>query len=165
MIIIGIDPGATSIGYAALEVIGRTARLKEAQLITTGDRTPLRLLILEKKLTDLIKHSGAEIAAVEKLFFTKNQKTAISVAEARGVILLTTFRAGLKVYEYAPREVKKAVTDDGTADKLRIKKMLGILLPETRELAARDDVFDAIAIALTCVIKEGAELSTRARKP
>ena len=94
------------------------------------------------------------MVALERLFFAKNVKTALEVAEARGAILLTTSLAGLSIREYTPLEVKKTVTGDGNADKKQIQKMLKLTLKEVDAIDARDDVFDAIAVALTCHFKE-----------
>lgn len=154
MFILGIDPGTFSIGYSILKG-GVKPHLEESGLVRiTKKGGAERLKELYEGLRVLLKKWEPEAVAVEKLFFAKNTKTAISVSEARGVILLTTALAGLRPYEYTPLEVKKTVTGDGRADKIQIKKMVQLILPETRELRARDDVFDAIAVALTCHFKE-----------
>ncbi len=153
MTILGIDPGTSSIGYALLEDGGKI-RLIEAGLLLVGrGGGPEKLKKIHREMDRLIARSGPDRIAVEKLFFYKNQKTALGVAEARGVILLTAVEAGIKVYEYAPLEVKYAVSGDGRADKLQIKKMVGFLVPETKNLRAQDDVLDAAAVALTCFLK------------
>lgn len=150
-VILGIDPGTTSVGYAVLDTEGRSPRLIDAGLISVKSTAgPLRLEELHRGLTNVIKKWHPRAASVERIFFSKNQKTALAVAEAQGVVLLTTRLAGLKVYEYTPLEVKKAVTGDGKADKMQLIKMVGLTLPEAKNLRARDDVFDAIAVALTC---------------
>lgn len=154
MIILGIDPGTTAIGYALLEA-WISPRLLHAGLLPV--RSPdacERLRELHTGLGAIIKKWGPEIAAVEKLFFAANAKTAMRVAEARGVILLTAALAGVTVAEYTPREIKKVVTGDGNADKTQIKKMVGITLPAAAKLRVSDDVFDAIATALTCYFQE-----------
>lgn len=150
MVIIGIDPGTTAIGFAAIES-ERPPRLLEAGLfpIAAAGQSG-RLAELHRAMTDLIARVGPSAIAVEKLFFSKNVKTAMTVAEARGVILLTAALACINVYEYAPGEIKKTVAGHGGADKKAIEKMITLTLPETRALDARDDVFDAIAISLTC---------------
>lgn len=151
MIILGIDPGTTSIGYAVLDCAGPTARILAADTvkITSRDATS-RLRELHSGIKKIISRWSPETVAVERLFFAKNQKTALAVAEARGVILLTTALAELKFYEYTPLEIKRAVTGDGHADKEQIKKMVRLIFPEKDVGAARDDVFDAIAIAACC---------------
>ena len=155
MIILGVDPGTTSIGYAVIE-----GGKLDPELLATGTvkitsrNTAARLKELNFGINKVITRWTPEVAAIEKLFFAKNQKTALAVAEARGVILLTTALAGLKFYEYTPLEIKMAVTGSGRADKEQIKKMVQLVMPASRSLRARDDVFDAIAIAMTCHIKE-----------
>ncbi|OGZ98821.1 MAG: crossover junction endodeoxyribonuclease RuvC [Candidatus Sungbacteria bacterium RIFCSPHIGHO2_02_FULL_47_11] len=154
MIILGIDPGTTSIGYAILECSSKP-HLAVADLFTIrGVSTQERLKELYLGIQILVKRWRPDAVALERLFFAKNAKTALAVSEARGATLLTTALAGLRVYEYTPLEIKKTVTGDGRADKLQIKKMVGIILPQTAGLRARDDVFDAIAIALTYYYKD-----------
>lgn len=154
LIILGIDPGTTAIGYAILEVENKP-RLSDCGLIKiTSDNNPGLLLDLYLELKKLIAYWQPGRVAVERLFFAKNVKTASAVSEARGVILLTTALAGLSAYEYTPLEVKKAVTGDGGADKRQLEKMVRLTLPETKNLEAADDVFDAIGVALTCCFKE-----------
>ena len=155
MIILGIDPGTTAIGYAIIKSEGLSQKLLSADLLSI--RSPAledRLHDTHHEINRLIMQWKPEAMAIEKVFFAKNTKTALQVSEARGAILLTTFLAGLKVFEYTPLEVKKMVTGDGRADKMQIKKMLQFILPETISIRARDDVFDAIAIALACISNE-----------
>ncbi len=164
MILIGIDPGTTSIGYGIIEEQGRGLCFRDAGLIRITSTLPHeRLKELQEGLQALITTWKPDVFAVEKLFFTTNQKTAMSVAEARGVILLTIAHAGLTFYEYTPLAVKKTVTGDGKADKTQVKKMVRYTLKDTISLDARDDVFDALAIALTCYFNERNTLSKRSR--
>lgn len=139
-----------------LEIGPSAPRLLKAGLISIrSDSTAERLRELNRGLTELIKTWQPEVLALERLFFAKNQKTALAVAEARGVILLTAALEGSRVYEYTPLEVKKALTGDGRADKTQIKKVAGWILKDAAELKAPDDVFDAIALAFTChLLKE-----------
>jgi len=154
MIILGIDPGTISIGYALLET-NPSPHLKDAGLLRISQKIPAsRLKETHEEVSALIRKYRPSLFAIERLFFTKNAKTALAVSEARGAILLTTALAGIPAFEYTPLEVKKAVTGDGRADKAQIQKIVQISLPETRALKARDDVFDAIAIALTCFFRE-----------
>lgn len=160
MIILGIDPGTTSVGYAVLEPEPGSIKLLKAGLLAIKSKTvTLRLQEVYGGLNDLINLWRPEILAMEKLFFAKNRKTALAVAESRGVILLTTTLAKLKVCEYTPLEVKKNITGDGRADKNQVEKMVRYTLKETKNLKLRDDVFDAIAVALTCYFKERQKLN------
>lgn len=159
MIIIGIDPGTTAIGFAAL-ASGRPPRLHDAGILPIAAHAQSeRLAELHRTLKELIARVRPDAVAVEKLFFAKNVKTAMAVAEARGVILLTAALARATVYEYAPAEIKKTVAGHGGADKKEVEKMILATLPETRAMRARDDVFDAIAAALTCHFLEFSKIS------
>jgi len=157
MIILGIDPGTTSIGYALLDCTNhREPRLLEARLLPlVSSITEDRLLDVHREIKKIIDQWRPHAASIEKLFFAKNAKTAMAVSEARGVILLTAKLAGIKVYEYTPLTIKKVVTGDGSADKIQVQKMVRLILPETATLASQDDVFDAIASALCCLYQQG----------
>ncbi len=154
MIVLGIDPGTTAVGYAVMEA-ARSPRLLAAGLIPIrapeeGDR----LRQLHEGMRAIISEWLPDVASVEKLFFSVNVKTAMRVSQARGVILLTAHLAGIRVYEYTPQEIKQTLTGDGSADKLQIKKMVKLTVPTAGALQARDDVFDAIASALACCFHE-----------
>lgn len=155
MLILGIDPGTTAVGYALLENKEGKQQVVLADLIHISSKNNEgRLVEIYKGIRSLLKNWHPKVLGIERLFFAKNQKTALAVAQARGVILLTAVLAGLKVYEYTPLEIKKAVSGDGRADKKQIKKILELTLPELKHLNISDDVLDAIAIALTCYYKE-----------
>ncbi len=156
MVILGVDPGSTTVGYALIEDGLGTPRFIEAGLIPIRSREREEMLKeLYRGLEKIIAKGNPSVLATERLFFSKNQKTALAVAEARGVILLTSALAGLTVIEYTPLEIKKVVAGDGNADKIRLKKMVLLALPELAAFRARDDVFDAIAAALTfCYLKK-----------
>lgn len=154
MIILGIDPGTTAVGYALVENPRAPRALASGLLTIRADSATERLKELHQELGSLIRKWKPEVLAVEKVFFSRNVKTALEVSQARGVILLTSSLAGLRVYEYTPLEVKKIITGDGNADKMQIKKMVQLTLKEMSEVSARDDVFDAIAIALTYCFRE-----------
>ncbi len=151
MIILGIDPGTASVGYALLKGDGRIKpELLSAGLLDVRSReNAQRMAEIHRALERIIKQWRPDRLSVEKLFFAKNTKTALAVSEGRGVILLTASLAGLTVYEYTPLEIKCAVSGDGRADKLQIQKMIRFIFPQYAG-NARDDVFDAIAAALTC---------------
>ncbi|MEK7082570.1 MAG: crossover junction endodeoxyribonuclease RuvC, partial [Patescibacteria group bacterium] len=115
MIILGIDPGTTSIGYAVLDCTNRREpRILEARLLSlVSVALEDRLMTVHSEIKKIITQWHPHAASVEKLFFAKNTKTAIAVSETRGVILLTVKLAGIKVYEYTPLTIKKIVTGDG----------------------------------------------------
>lgn len=155
MIILGIDPGTTLIGYSVIDASEREPRLLDAGLLCVGaPSTDQRLKEIHEEILRIIRLWNPSDMSVEKLYFATNLKTAMAVSEARGVILLTAALAGLKVYEYSPLAIKKMITGDGKADKRAVEKMLRMTIPEAAKLKARDDVFDAIAAALTCCYLE-----------
>jgi len=149
MIILGIDPGTTSAGYALLDTEPQFRILDAGIVAVKNAHAHERLRELNAGLASLIRKWRPASAAIEKLFFARNVKTATTVSEGKGALLLTAILEGIRVYEYTPLEVKKAVTGDGNATKFQVKKMLHLTIPETRQIRARDDVFDAIAVAYT----------------
>lgn len=154
MIILGIDPGTATTGFALLKSEKKAAELIKYGCIRTDSKTPhnLRLKEIFDDVDQLIKNYKPNVCAIEKLFFSKNVKTAMSVAEVRGVIILCATINNLEVYEYTPNEVKLSVAGDGKADKLQVKKMVKLLLKLKNE-PSPDDAADAIAIALTHIQK------------
>jgi len=150
MLVIGIDPGTASTGFGLVEERpNRDLAVVEFGVIKTSAQMsmPERLAILYEGLTDLLaKHRPIE-AAVEKLYFQKNVRTAISVAQGRGVALLALARAQVAVAEYTPLEVKQAVAGYGAAAKGQIQQMVRTLL-QLDEIPKPDDAADALAIAI-----------------
>jgi len=151
MIILGLDPGIAITGYGIIRKERNELTQLDFGCITTSpsQETPKRLQLLQEGLGAIIQKYKPEIGAVEKLFFTTNAKTAISVAQARGVILETLASAGLEIYEYTPLQVKQAVTTYGKADKAQVQKMVKALL-RLKEIPKPDDAADALAIAICC---------------
>lgn len=156
MIILGIDPGTTSIGFALIKTLGAELELLDAGLLEIPDKTTKdkRMKALYTSLSKIISKWRPDALAIEEIFFSKNRKTALAVAEARGAILLTTSLAGLTLYEYTPLEVKRAVVGHGGADKPAVQKIVKLTIPGEKLSNARDDVFDAVALALTCFFEE-----------
>ena len=151
MLILGIDPGTTTVGYCLLQKDGRDIKLVEADAIKTVPKLEQaeKILIISDKLKKIIDIHRPSVLAIEKVFFFKNNKTAMSVAEAKGAIILTAKNLGLKVYEYTPLEVKMALTGYGRADKKQVEYMVkNVLKLETTPKL--DDITDAMAIAITC---------------
>ena len=127
-------------------------RLLHSGCIET-DRTntvPERLLALGQEVLQLIEAHQPEAVAVETIFFNKNQKTAVAVAEARGVILYLARVAGATVHEFGPQEIKVAVTGYGKSDKAAVIDMVQRLIPDAPPKAL-DDEYDAIAVGITCL--------------
>lgn len=149
MRIIGIDPGTGILGFGVIDANRGKTQLVTAGVITTPAHTPLpdRLEEIYQGITDIIHETKPELMAIEKLFFTKNVTTAISVAEARGVIILTAKQARLRMVEYTPNEIKLAMTGYGGAKKPQVQEMVRLQLGLT-EVPKPDDCADALAAAL-----------------
>ena len=147
-IIIGIDPGSKRIGYGIIEKTGSRLKFVDAGLLGISVETKQGTLIETKKhLETLIKKFNPSLLAVEKLYFSKNQKTALSVSENRGVIILVASENNLQIQEYSPNEVKQSVTGYGLADKKAVFKMVKIILNKP-DLKIIDDASDALALAI-----------------
>lgn len=149
MKILGIDPGTATVGWGMIEAVKGRPQVLAYGHIATDKALPLeqRLQEIRTDLTTLIKEYRPDRAAVEELFFFNNQKTAISVAEARGVILLTLADFSLSIAEYTPLQVKQSLTNYGRADKSQMQQMTQKLLG-LKTLPKPDDAADALAIAL-----------------
>lgn len=150
MLVLGIDPGTAITGYGfvrqsqgdELEAVGHGVILTPPDL-----PLPQRLVLLYQSLNEVILLHRPASAAVEKLFFQRNVRTALSVGQARGVVLLALAQADLPVGEYAPNEVKQAVAGYGGADKHQMQQMVRTLL-DLDEVPKPDDAADALAIAI-----------------
>ncbi|MDP2696235.1 MAG: crossover junction endodeoxyribonuclease RuvC [bacterium] len=146
MKILGIDPGTSRIGYGLVN--DRPLTLINYGVLEITDKGNDKLLVLASGLEKLILDAKPDLAAVEKIFFSTNRKTAIDVAQARGVILYCLLKHKIAIREYGPQEVKMAVTSYGLADKKAVAKMVTKLL-NVQEISGHDDASDALAIAIT----------------
>jgi crossover junction endodeoxyribonuclease RuvC len=148
MKILGIDPGSTRVGYGLIKkekaglIFIRAGLLK----ISSKDKGK-RLLELEKSFSQLLKKEKPDAVVLEKLYFMKNMKTALEVAQSRGVLTLTTVKYKIPLLEYTPLEIKQAVTGYGLADKKSVAKMVSKIL-KIGEVSKYDDVSDALAAAI-----------------
>ncbi len=158
MRIIGIDPGTGILGFGVIEVTRGNMRLVTAGVITTPAHTPLpeRLEEIYVGLTDIVAETKPQQMAIEKLFFSKNITTAISVAEARGVAMLTGQQAKLSIHEYTPNEIKQSITGYGAAKKPQVQEMVRLQL-NLKEVPKPDDCADALAAALTHAFMQRAQ--------
>ncbi len=149
MIIIGIDPGFAITGYGVLDYTGNKFRLLDVGVITTNAKLdfPSRLLCIHNELDILISKYKPDAMAVEELFFNTNVKTAIQVGHGRGVALLAAAKAGIKIYEYTPLQVKQAVVGYGRAKKEQVQQMVKVLL-NLDKIPKPDDAADALAVAI-----------------
>lgn len=150
MRILGIDPGTGILGFGVIEANRGNIQLVDAGVIRTPvkEDDAVRLLTIYEELTDLIVQNQPAVMAVEKLFFARNVTTAMTVSQARGVVLLCGQQAGLRLFEYTPMQIKQAVTGYGKADKKQIQEMVRVLL-KLKEIPRPDDAADALAVAIT----------------
>jgi len=150
MRILGIDPGTGILGFGVIDVQGRRTQLVDAGVIRTPvkEDDAVRLQTIYEELTDIIVNTRPTVMSVEKLFFARNVTTAMTVAQARGVVLLCGQQAGLQLFEYTPMQIKQAVTGYGKADKKQMQEMVRVLL-KLKEIPRPDDAADALAAALT----------------
>jgi crossover junction endodeoxyribonuclease RuvC len=150
MRIIGIDPGTGILGFGIIEADKNKSQIVDAGVIRTPvhEDDAIRLETIYDELTDIIASTKPEVMSVEKLFFAQNVTTAMTVAQARGVVLLTGRQAGLEIYEYTPLQIKQALTGYGRADKKQIQEMVKVIL-KLKVVPKPDDCADALAAAIT----------------
>lgn len=149
MLVMGIDPGLATLGYAIIDRQGNTFIPKEYGCIRTGPDMPveLRLFKIYREASQLYQRWQPEVVAVEQLFFNRNVTNAFLVAQARGVCLLAAAEFNCQVAEYTPLQVKQAVAGNGRAAKQQVGFMVKMLL-NLQEVPKPDDVADALAVAL-----------------
>lgn len=149
MIILGIDPGYAIVGIGIIEYKGNKFRTIEYGAITTpaGMPTPQRLQAIYHDINSLIDKYKPDVVAVEELFFNSNQKTAIQVAQARGVIIVSVVNKNIPLYEYTPLQIKQALTGYGRADKKQMQQMVKTFLG-LNVIPKPDDAADALAAAI-----------------
>ena len=150
MRIIGIDPGTGILGFGIIEYSRGNAQLIDAGVIRTPPKEDdaIRLQTIFDELTSIIKDTNPGIMSVEKLFFAQNVTTAMTVAQARGVVLLAGKQAKLDIFEYTPLQIKQAMTGYGRAEKKQIQEMVRVIL-KLQEVPKPDDCADSLAAAIT----------------
>ncbi len=151
MIIVGFDPGIATLGYGVI----KTEKRKKPEMLDYGivstpkeENIAVRLAMIEKGVKQIIDKYKPDEIAIEELFFAKNVKTAITVAHARGVVLLTCIKECGRIYEYTPLQIKQALTGYGRAEKKQIQAMVKMFL-NLKAIPKPDDAADALAVALT----------------
>ncbi|HET7673354.1 MAG TPA: crossover junction endodeoxyribonuclease RuvC [Candidatus Saccharimonadales bacterium] len=149
MRIIGIDPGTGILGFGVIESSGQKLQMADAGVIRTpaNQEDSKRLKTIFEELNEIIKQNKPDVMAVEKLFFAKNVTTAMSVAQARGAVLLCGEQNELPIFEYTPLQVKQAITGYGKADKAQVQEMVKTIL-KLKETPKPDDCADALAVAI-----------------
>ncbi|HEY8992855.1 MAG TPA: crossover junction endodeoxyribonuclease RuvC [Candidatus Microsaccharimonas sp.] len=150
MRIIGIDPGTGILGFGVIDVVNNKFKLVTAGVIQTAAHTPHeeRLEEIFDGLTEIIAETKPDQFSIEKLFFTNNVTTAMTVAEARGVSILVARKAKLPIAEYTPPQIKQSLTGYGKADKKQVQEMVRMQLG-LKEVPQPDDCADALAAAIT----------------
>ncbi len=147
--VIGIDPGLASTGYGVVSIDGSRSRHVAHGVITTSPDLPpgKRLKSLFAELTNLLKRFRPDEAAVEEIYFAKNSKTYLSVAQAKGVLLLALAQQNIIVSEYSPLQIKRAVVGNGRAEKPQVQELVRLILG-LKETPEPDHAADALAAAI-----------------
>ena len=159
MIILGIDPGYAIVGYGIIRYERASFQVLHYGAITTSAKDPFekRLQRIHLGIDSLLEHFHPDALAIERLYFTSNQKTAIDVAQARGVMLLAAINRDVPIFEYTPLQVKQAVVGYGKAVKKQVMEMTRIIL-HLKEVPKPDDTADALAIAICHAHSAGSRL-------
>lgn len=147
--IIGIDPGTGILGFGVIDAEKGKTKLVTAGVIKTPAHTPLpdRLSEIYNSLTEIINETKPEVMAIEKLFFAQNVTTAMSVAHARGVAMLTGKQADMIIEEYTPLQIKQTMVGYGRATKKQVQEMVRLQLG-LKDVPKPDDCADALAAAI-----------------
>jgi crossover junction endodeoxyribonuclease RuvC len=156
MRVLGVDPGYDRVGLAVMEYENGIEKILYSTCLETNkeDELHMRFKQVGNTITEIVKKYGADTLGIETLFFNKNVKTAMSVAEARGIIIYTALEAGCKIYEFSPQAIKIATTGYGNSDKQAVTAMVKQLIPGAPTTAI-DDEYDAIAVGITCLAHHG----------
>ncbi|MCX6030291.1 MAG: crossover junction endodeoxyribonuclease RuvC [Chloroflexi bacterium] len=150
MVILGIDPGTATTGYGLVteDAAGEAQLVRYGVVLTqAGTPMPLRLQAIYREIAAVIAEATPDAMAIEELFFNRNVTTALTVGQARGVVLLAAAQAGVPVYEYKPAEVKQALVGYGNASKQQMQEMVRLML-RLDDIPRPDDAADAVAIAV-----------------
>lgn len=148
MIIFGVDPGTAKMGFGVIQ-FDHNSRLIAHGVLETPAKTsmPSRLRTLYERVSELLDTHRPAVLAVEQLFFARNVTTAISVGQARGVVLLAAAQRDIPVHEYTPSEIKQSIVGYGKADKAQVQEMVRMIL-SLEAIPQPDDAADAIAVAI-----------------
>lgn len=149
MLIFGIDPGLAISGYGVLNYVGNKFEVVEYGAVTTEscEEFPKRLKTIYDSYTKLFELYKPEAVAIEELFYNKNVKTAIAIAQARGVHLLAAENKNIPLYEYTPLQIKQGIVGYGRAEKRQVQEMVKIIL-KLDKIPQPDDVADGLAAAI-----------------
>lgn len=155
MRILGIDPGTGITGFGVVDAVKDTYKIIDGGVIRTPAHTPMseRLVTIYESVNELISEHKPQVLSIEKLFFARNVTTAMTVSQARGVVILAAQLAEMQVYEYTPLQIKQAITGYGKADKNQMQEMIKILLG-LNVIPKPDDAADALAAAVCHAMNE-----------
>ena len=156
MRIIGIDPGIAITGFGIIEVINNKLHVVSYGAITTpsGINASKRLLMIQSNLSTILTNYQPTVCGIEKLFFSKNVKTAMILGQARGAMIIAAAQADISIFEFAPRKVKMSVCGNGGASKEQVQYMVMKIL-NLKEIPGTTDVSDAIAVGICCLNQVG----------
>ena len=162
MVIFGIDPGYAIVGCGIVRYERNNFSLMGYGAVTTNKDMPFneRLTKIYDDITELLEKFKPDAVSIERLYFNTNQKTAIDVAQARGVIVLAVEKAGIPIFEYTPLQVKQSVAGYGRADKAQVQRMVKSLL-SLSAVPKPDDTADALAIAICHAYNSGFQTLTK----
>ena len=150
-VVLGIDPGYDRLGVCIIEKeSGKKENLVYSNCLQTSSKQDIysRMFDIGQFVQETINKYKPNSLAIESLFITKNQKTAMRVSEVRGIIINEAMKNKMSIHEFSPMQIKMAITGDGSSDKIRIKKMIDLII-KVKNKKALDDEYDAIAVALT----------------
>jgi len=147
--VMGVDPGSSTTGYGVIQSDGRRYELIECAGVRVPSKLsfPERLLLISKKLEEVMERLAPDACAVEETFYAVNVKSALTLGHVRGVVLLAAARAGIEIFEYSPLEIKSALVGYGRAEKKQVQEMVRLLL-KLEEPPAPLDASDALAVAI-----------------
>jgi crossover junction endodeoxyribonuclease RuvC len=156
MRVLGVDPGYDRVGLAVMEYQNGLEKVLYSTCVLTNKTDDLhtRLQVVGNAITQTIADHAVDTLGIETLFFNKNVKTAMGVAQARGIIIYTAMQAGCIIYEFSPQAIKIATTGYGNSDKTSMTAMVKQLIPDVPP-DALDDEYDAIAVGITCLAHHG----------
>jgi crossover junction endodeoxyribonuclease RuvC len=156
MRVLGVDPGYDRVGLAVMEYENGSEKIVYSTCLETNreDHLHVRLQQVGNTVAKILKEHAVDTLGIETLFFNKNVKTAMSVAEARGIIIYAAMQANCQIYEFSPQAIKIATTGYGNSDKVAVTAMVKQLVPDV-PTSALDDEYDAIAVGITCLAHHG----------
>jgi crossover junction endodeoxyribonuclease RuvC len=165
MIVLGVDPGLTSVGYGILESKGKNILIKGFGAFRVPDKQPLssRLKSIHSSIQEIIREHHPDALACETVFYSKNARSTILLGHARGAVLLAAEECGVGVEEFSPREIKSSVTGRGDSSKVQVRFMIKAQL-KIEDLPDSTDVSDALAVALCCINRQDGQIGKRSAK-